>query len=145
MHTPSTLSSPILNKKERCQVGARLPGRAARREHHRELLPRWGGAGGGGAVGAQPLVPSLITRLVAGPLALPQSIWSHNHPGGNPWANLKSISHRCHPILLAFVWELTKETTVLPLGCLQGGFRPEVDGFAPRTWGVNLRMVGHPE
>ena len=27
--------------------------------------------------------------------------------GGNPWANLKSISHRCHPILGAFVCELT--------------------------------------
>ena len=22
------------------------------------------------------------------------------HPGGNPWANLKSSSHRCHPILV---------------------------------------------
>jgi len=42
-------------------------------------------------------------------------------PGGNPWANLKSTSHRCHPILVAFVWKLTKETIVLPLGCLQGG------------------------
>jgi len=33
------------------------------------------------------------------------------HPGGNPGANLanlKSISHICHPILLAFVWELTE-------------------------------------
>jgi len=36
-------------------------------------------------------------------------------------ANLKSISHRCHPILVAFVWELTEETIDLPLGCLQGG------------------------
>jgi len=36
-------------------------------------------------------------------------------------ANLKSISHRCHPILVAFVWELTKETIELPLGCLQVG------------------------
>jgi len=43
------------------------------------------------------------------------------HPGGNPGANPKSISHRCHPILVAFVRELTKETTHLPLGCLQGG------------------------
>ena len=43
------------------------------------------------------------------------------HPGGNPEANLKSVSHRCHPILVAFVWELTKETIELPLGCLQGG------------------------
>ena len=29
-----------------------------------------------------------------------------HHPGGNPGANLKSISHRCLPILVAFVWEL---------------------------------------
>ena len=43
------------------------------------------------------------------------------HPGGNPGANLKSISHRCHPILVAYVWELTKETIYLPLGCIQGG------------------------
>jgi len=42
-------------------------------------------------------------------------------PGGNPGANLTSISHRCHPILVAFVWELSQETIDLPLGCLQGG------------------------
>ena len=42
-------------------------------------------------------------------------------PADNPGANLKSISHICHPILVAFVWELTKETIDLPLGCLQGG------------------------
>jgi len=47
----------------------------------------------------------------------------NGHPGGNPGANLKSISHRCHPILVAFVWELTKETIYLPLGCLRGGLR----------------------
>ena len=43
------------------------------------------------------------------------------HPGGNPEANLKSISHRCHPILVAFVRDLTKENIIWPLGCLQGG------------------------
>ena len=42
-------------------------------------------------------------------------------------ANFKSISHRCYPILLAFVWELTKTTIDLPLGCLQGGERPAYD------------------
>ena len=41
-----------------------------------------------------------------------------SHPGGNPGANPKSISHRCHPILVAFVWEWTQETINLPLGCL---------------------------
>ena len=43
------------------------------------------------------------------------------HPGGNLGANLKSISHRCYLFEVAFVWELTKETIHLPLGCLQGG------------------------
>ena len=50
---------------------------------------------------------------------------AEGHPGGNPGANLKSMSHRCHPILVALVWELTKETIVLPLGCRQGGLREE--------------------
>jgi len=43
-----------------------------------------------------------------------------HHPGGNPGANLKSNSHIFRPILVAFVWELTAETSDLPLGCLQG-------------------------
>ena len=46
-------------------------------------------------------------------------------PGRNPGvelgANLQSISHRCNLFKVAFVWELTKETIRLPLGCLQGG------------------------
>ena len=55
-------------------------------------------------------------------LRTPSSRWVVlHHPGGNPGANLKSISHRCRPIMVAFVWELTKETIVVPLGCLQGG------------------------
>ena len=44
-----------------------------------------------------------------------------SHPEGNPGANLKSISHKYRPILVACVCELTKETINLPLGCLQGG------------------------
>ena len=42
------------------------------------------------------------------------------HPGGNPGANLESISHRCYLREVAFEWDLTKETIYLPLGCLQG-------------------------
>ena len=49
-------------------------------------------------------------------------------PGCDPGANLKSIPHRCHPILVAFVWELNKETIDLPLGCLQGG---AINKFSP--------------
>ena len=56
-------------------------------------------------------------------LARKEKHFPRTHPGGNPGANLKSISHRCHPILVAFVWELTKETIHLPLGCLQGGLQ----------------------
>ena len=41
--------------------------------------------------------------------------------------NLKSISLRCHPILVAFVWELTEEIIDLPLGCLQRGIIYEID------------------
>jgi len=44
-----------------------------------------------------------------------------SHPGVELRANLMSISHRCHLFEVAFVWELTKETIHLPLGCLQGG------------------------
>jgi len=57
-----------------------------------------------------------------------QVLPSQSHPGGNPGANLKSISHRCYLFEVAFVWELTKETIVLPLGCLQGGCHPKGQG-----------------
>ena len=53
------------------------------------------------------------------PLGIP---WvALTHPGVELRANLKSISHRCYLFEVAFVWELTKETIHLPLGCLQGG------------------------
>jgi len=48
-----------------------------------------------------------------------------SQPGGNPWANRKSISHRCYLRAEAFEWELTKETIYLPLGCVQGGLLAE--------------------
>ena len=48
-------------------------------------------------------------------------------------ANLKSISHRCHLFEVAFVWELTKETIHLPLGCLQGGVYLEREKFNFRS------------
>ena len=59
------------------------------------------------------------------PFAHPSSATTPlHHPGGNPVANLKSISYRCRLILVAFVWELTEEIIDLPLGCLQGGVVP---------------------
>ena len=44
-----------------------------------------------------------------------------NQPVGNPGAKLKPIFHRCYPILMVLVCELTKETINLRLGCPQGG------------------------
>ena len=41
------------------------------------------------------------------------------HPGGDPRANIKTISHRCYLREVAFEWELSQETIYLPLGCLQ--------------------------
>jgi len=55
--------------------------------------------------------------------------------------NLKSISHRCHPILVAFVRELTKETINLPLGFLQGGTTPET----PTVKGLVTRRASGSE
>ena len=49
-----------------------------------------------------------------------RSISKDSHPGVELRVNPKSISHRFHLFEVAFVWELTKETMHLPLGCLQG-------------------------
>ena len=58
----------------------------------------------------------------------------------NPGANRNPISHLCKPILVAFVWELTKETINLPLGCFQGGVE-EVTG--PSSRGRGAQWSGH--
>ena len=60
------------------------------------------------------------------------------HPGGNPGANLKSISRRYYLREAAFEWELTTETIYLPLGCLQGG------AAAQRFWTWSCRMAQVP-
>ena len=51
-----------------------------------------------------------------------------HHLGDSSGANLESISHRCYLFEVAFVRKLTKETIVLPLGCLQGGTNDAVFG-----------------
>ena len=71
-------------------------------------------------------------------LGLQEAALGHPHPGGNPGANLESISHKCHPILVAFVWEFTEETIYSPLGCLQGGVCLRV-GPHSTTQNVNLK------
>ena len=60
------------------------------------------------------------------------------HPGGNPGANLKLISHRCYLFAVAFVWELNEETIVLPLGCLQGGEESKREKSGLRDPGIHL-------
>ena len=44
-----------------------------------------------------------------------------HHPGVELRVNLKSTIQRCHLFEVAILWELTEETTYLPLACLQGG------------------------
>ena len=51
-------------------------------------------------------VPLYSPRMKAGGT----SAGALHYPGGNPGAKFKSISHRCHPILVAFARELTNET-----------------------------------
>jgi len=65
------------------------------------------------------------------------------HPGVELRANLKSISHRCHLFEVAFLWQLTRETIHLPLGCLQGGAaRRVVRDPAPRcSWDHQNRVI----
>ena len=53
---------------------------------------------------------------------------------------LKSIPHRCQPILVALPWELTEEAIGLPLGCLQGGTRQEQSRPGLHHLGEGLRF-----
>ena len=89
-------------------------------EHPRTQTPTGPNTRVLGAHVLEPLVPRAEVSLVSRGGGL-RTKRIRSHPGGNAGANLKSISHRCHPILVAFVWELTTETIYLPLGCLQGG------------------------
>ena len=57
------------------------------------------------------LTPSglYVQELVEGEGDVPESGKVQSiHPGGNPGANFKSISHRCYLFEVAFAWELTK-------------------------------------
>ena len=63
------------------------------------------------------------------------------HPGGDPGANRKSISHRSHRFEVAFVWELSEETFHLPQGCLQGGC-PTKPKRASVLWTLRWSFTG---
>ena len=86
------------------------------------------------------------TRLAAvrsllgvGRLWCPQTLRKSNRPGGNPGANLKSMTHRFYLREIAFEWELTKETINFPLGRLQGG--TALNPFEIPVWPLNpLRL-----
>ena len=61
-------------------------------------------------------VPTFEAAIKNPEQAMSQVLAMVSHPGGNLWANPKSISHRCYLFEVAFVLELTKETIDLPLG-----------------------------
>ena len=70
---------------------------------------------------------------LAGSIADPKPRRETHHPGGNPGVNRESISHRRHPILVAFLWDLTKETINLPLGSPRGRKgEPEIPSASQR-------------
>ena len=70
---------------------------------------------------------------LAGSIADPKPRRETHHPGGNPGVNRESISHRRHPILVAFLWDLTKETIDLPLGSPRGRKgEPEIPSASQR-------------
>ena len=74
---------------------------------------------GGGAVSYERGTPVAVGEVESVIRGVP--VPRLHHPGVELRANLKSIAHRCHVFEAAFVWELSKETIHLPLGCLQGG------------------------
>ena len=66
---------------------------------------------------------------------------SQSHPGGNPGANIKSISHRCHLFEVAFDWELTKKLSFCPWVASRAGIEEPL--LIP-TWkqvGMNARSL----
>ena len=66
-------------------------------------------------------------------------------PGVKLRANLNSIFHRCY--LMAFVWELTKETMHLPQDYLQGGSEENYFGAIRDReipWEGHLAHKKHP-
>ena len=66
-------------------------------------------------------MPTVILKGVAAPCERGTAVLPSPHPGGNPGANLEPTSHRCHLFEVAFVWGLTKQIMLWPLGCFQGG------------------------
>jgi hypothetical protein len=74
----------------------------------------------GGRVGRVGIATGISPLLPPPSINKFQFTTSETHPGGNPGATLQSSSHRCFLFEVAFVWELTEEIIVLPLGCLLG-------------------------
>ena len=70
---------------------------------------------------------------------------TRTHPGGNPRANLKSISKSCHPILVAFVWDSTEETIDLPRGSPVRRYPPhhDLDPAILSEKGIKLKLSGN--
>ena len=91
--------------------------------HYTLISYRWPLVDHSGSCSATRRTPRRLTPPVPRPSASPPNDHFIRliHPEGNPGADFKSISHRCNLFEVTFVREMTKETSVLPLGCLQGG------------------------
>ena len=62
----------------------------------------------------------------------PAHLDSMTHPGGNPGANRRSISHRSYLFNAAFVWELTKTTMRFAPGLPPGRLHQLIHASAAR-------------
>jgi len=111
-----TLQGHLAHKKQR-------PPRTLQYDYAQDFMAVLRGGGAGSYERGTPVPPQVRDAGREAPLG------SSHHPGVDLRANLKSISHRCHLFERACVWELTKETIHLPMGCLQGGLC-----FSPHTF-----------
>jgi len=105
-HTPSRLLFFFQRRRQAIAEAAAAAGDG-------DACAPWGRVGTGNGRGGHPRTSPVRASESAGPP------W--RQPRGKSYVNLPQKPHRCHPILVAFVWELTEETIDLHLGCLQGG------------------------
>ena len=99
--------------------GGGVPGGAFGEDYSTDDIPDvWGERRARHAVvtgaNAGALTPALVLSRLRRPPLDRFYVEFVGHPGGNPGENLKPISKRCHPILVAFVWELTEDIINLP-------------------------------
>ena len=127
------------------QVMAMAQIRAERRRHCTLVFAVPPGSGRFTCAGFKPLSLSGLNCCLtnSGPTGTrPRSLSSSvsTHPGGNPGANLESISHSCYLREVEFEWDLNKETIYFPLGFLQGGLGQTATASL-LSFAVHLRLA----